>query len=173
MDKFKQEKEGILLKEYNDNYYNETYELFCLYKGRELVRHEEKFYHRLYFYSELKRNLKRKYLNFFLIYDIKKKETIGFIYCYNYDTENCNIFFDIFVNNQNYYTNVDIKKTILVYLNNIRINKNIRIIYSHCFLDEIEKSKFLSDCKFTSIGMMRGYRYYNKKYVDVEILELI
>lgn len=151
-------KNKIILKEYNDINYYEVYKTFSLYKGKELVRYEEKFFHRLNFYSEFKKNLKRKYLDFFLLQDIEKQENIGFIYCYNYDMKNQNIFFEIFISNQEYYETIGMNEVITSYLNMVKINREVRTIYSHCFLNENKKMTFLKKCNFVGIGTMREYR---------------
>lgn len=173
MNNFILKENKIVLKEYNDAYYNETFTLFSLYEGKELVRNDDNSFHRLNFYSEFKRNIKKRYFDFFLFQTIDKNEIIGFIYCYNYDQKNQNIFFEIFLNSPDYYENNDLRQLVQTYLNRIISNKKIRILYSHCLSYENKKFKFFKCCNFVTIGTMKEYRYYKKKYIDVKILELI
>lgn len=157
--------------QYIDKYYHQVYEMFSLYNGKELVRYKENFFHKLNFYSNFKENLTKRYYNFLLIYNINKSEIIGFIYMYNYEPKNETVFLDIFMKNDEYYGAISLG-FLNSYLENVTSNKKIRTIYTHCFEYEKQKQSFFKRCNFKLIGRMCEYRYYNKNYVDVNILEL-
>lgn len=162
---------NITLIQYEDKFFEFVYKCYQDYKSRFLYTNDFTIISRNEFRDYISRKATKDFHDFMIIIDNNTALPIGFIYTYNFNRQNDYIYFSIYLEEKN-RKNINVATAGIIFFNYIFKYFPIRKIYCSVFDYNSVSEKVLKNAGFQLEGQLKEYRYYNRKYHDMNIYAL-
>jgi len=162
---------NISLHPYEDSFFDFIYNCYQDYDSRFLFTNDFVIISRNEFWDYINRKISYDFHDFMIIQNNLTNLPIGFIYTYNYDKQNDFIYFSIYLDEKS-RNSLTFAVAGMIFFNYIFKYYPIRKIYCSLFDYNTINKKIFKNAGFKFEGKLSEYRYYNRKYHDMNIFAL-
>lgn len=162
---------NITLNQYDESYFDFVYKCYQNYDSRFLFTNDFVILSKDEFWNYLHKRIDCDFHDFMIISDNNYSVPIGFIYTYNYDEQNDHIYFSIYLDEKS-REGINIAITGFIFFDYLFKYYPLRKIYCSIFDYNTISKTVLKNAGFKLEGILKDYRYYNRKFHDMCIYSL-
>lgn len=162
---------SLRLIHYSKDYFEFLYDCYQDYNSIYLFCNQLEIKSKNEFWNFLTNKMEKSYNEYMIIINKENSRPIGFIYSYNYNTNNQTIYTAIYIIEK--YRRGSIGATAgIIFYNYMFKTKPIRKIYCTVYEYNKESMNLLKTAGFKEEGILKQHRYINGNYYNMHIMSL-
>lgn len=162
---------NIKLLHYSKEYFDFIYDAYQDYDSIYLFCNQLELKSKNEFWDIITYKMENMYDEFMIIINKESNIPIGFIYSYNYNTNNQTIYTAIYIK-ENFRRSIVGATAGMIFYNYILRVKPIRKIYCTVYEYNKDSLNLLKTAGFKEEGILRKHRYINGEYYNMYIMSL-